>query len=241
MPPFSYLRETEIRSLIAYLKQLAGVPGAERGQVAVKESPDRVGELMVKSTCHVCHGAAGLNPNPQELLEGAIPPLNTLTTRTSRLELVRKVTNGAPINMGTPPLPYRGRMPVFDYFSGEEAADVYLYLTRHPPYKPTVPGVALSTGREPINIPPPPEVPVVSGVVLLVAMGWVVLLLGGFLWLTVRELKRLSAESLTRESPARTEQWETISPAVTAASTTTGVLGTESKPQGWAILRKKVS
>jgi hypothetical protein len=48
-------------------------------------------------------------------------------------EFVRKVTAGAPINMGAAPLPYRGRMPVFDYLSEDEVANAYLYLTLYPP------------------------------------------------------------------------------------------------------------
>jgi mono/diheme cytochrome c family protein len=133
MPPFPQLSEAEIRSLVAYLKQLAGVPGAERKQIAIEESPTRVGEQIVKSTCHICHSAAGPNPDPQQLLEGAIPSLHTLTTRTSLPEFVRKVTDGAPILMGTPPLSCRGRMPVFDYLSEDEAANAYMYLTNYPP------------------------------------------------------------------------------------------------------------
>ena len=133
MPPFRYLSEAEVRSIVAYLEQLSDVPGAERRQAAVTESPYRVGELIVKSTCHVCHGATGPNPDPQQLLDGAIPPLNTLTTRTNLAEFVRKVTDGAPIGMGSPPLSYRGRMPVFRYLSEDEAADAYLYLTLYPP------------------------------------------------------------------------------------------------------------
>jgi mono/diheme cytochrome c family protein len=133
MPPFPQLSEPEIRALLAYLKQLAGVPGAEKEQVAISESPSHVGEQIVKSTCHICHNAVGPNPNPQQLLEGAIPPLGTLTTRTSMPEFVRKVTAGNPISMGAPPMPFRGRMPVFDYLSEDEVANAYLYLTLYPP------------------------------------------------------------------------------------------------------------
>jgi mono/diheme cytochrome c family protein len=139
MPPFPQLNELEIRSIVAYLEQLSEVPGAERNQIAVKESPGRVGEQIVKSTCHVCHGAAGPNPDPQQLYDGAIPPLSTLTTRTSLQEFVRKVTIGAPVVMGTPPLSYResyrGRMPVFRYLSQQDAADAYLYLMLYPPHE----------------------------------------------------------------------------------------------------------
>jgi len=135
MPAFPHLSDAEIRPLVAYLKQLAGVPGAEREQRTVNDSPLRVGEHIVKSTCHICHSAAGPNPNPEQILEGTIPPLSTLTTRTSLPQFVQKVTGGAPIIMGTPPLPWRGRMPVFDYLSEDEAADAYLYLTLYPPHE----------------------------------------------------------------------------------------------------------
>ena len=137
MPPFPQLNELEIRSIVAYLEQLSEVPGTGRNQVAVKESPYRVGEHIIKSTCHICHSAAGPNPDPQQLLDGAIPPLSTLTTRMSLPEFVRKVTNGAPVIMGTQPFSYRdsyrGRMPVFRYLTEGEAADAYLYLTVYPP------------------------------------------------------------------------------------------------------------
>jgi cytochrome c5 len=134
MPPPN-LSEAEIRSLIPYLEQLSGVPGAEKNQMAVKESPYRVGEHIVKSTCHVCHSATAPNPNPQQILEGAIPPLSALTTRVGLVEFVRKVTCGAPIIMGSPPTPYRGRMPVFVYLSQDEAAEAYMYLLLYPPQK----------------------------------------------------------------------------------------------------------
>jgi mono/diheme cytochrome c family protein len=133
MPPPS-LSEPEIRSLLAYLEQLSGVPGAEKNQIPVTESSYRVGEHIVKSTCHVCHSATGPNPDPQQIMEGMIPPLSTLTMRASLPEFVRKVTSGAPIIMGTPPTQYRGRMPVFLYLSEDEAADAYMYLALYPPH-----------------------------------------------------------------------------------------------------------
>jgi mono/diheme cytochrome c family protein len=133
MPPFPQLSEPEIRSLLAYLRQLAGVPGAEREQVAIKEAPFHVGEQIVKSTCHICHNATGPNPSPQQIMDGAIPPLSTLTSRTGMPEFVRKVTAGNPIIMGADSMPFRGRMPVFDYLSEDEVANAYLYLTLYPP------------------------------------------------------------------------------------------------------------
>ncbi len=70
MPPFPQLNEAEIRAILAYLRQLAGIPGAEHEQVTVATSPMRVGELIVKSTCHTCHSATGTNPTPQQILDG---------------------------------------------------------------------------------------------------------------------------------------------------------------------------
>jgi mono/diheme cytochrome c family protein len=133
MPAFPHLSEADIRSLLAFLKLMAGFPGAEKQQVAVDESAFRVGEHIVKSTCHICHSAAGPNPTPEQISQGAIPPLSTLTARASLPEFVRKVTSGAPIMMGSPASACRGRMPVFGYLSEDEAADAYLYLTLYPP------------------------------------------------------------------------------------------------------------
>jgi len=132
MPPPS-LSEPEIHALIPYLEQLSEVPGAERNQIAVKESSYRVGEHIVKSICHICHSATGPNPGPSEILEGAIPPLSTLTSRVSLPEFVRKVTTGATIALGTPPTPFRGRMPVFPFLTQDEAAAAYEYLILYPP------------------------------------------------------------------------------------------------------------
>jgi len=79
--PAPTLSEAEIRCLIPYLDLLSGVPGAAKDQTALRESADRIGEHIVKSTCHVCHDAMGPNPDPQQILDGSIPPLSTLTGR----------------------------------------------------------------------------------------------------------------------------------------------------------------
>lgn len=131
MPAFPQLNDREINALVGYLKQLSGMGSAE--QATVVASPARVGELIVKSTCHVCHDATGANPTPVQLEAGAIPPLESLVTRTDEVQFIRKVTSGAPILMGTPATLHRGRMPVFYYLSKDEAADAYLYLSNYPP------------------------------------------------------------------------------------------------------------
>jgi mono/diheme cytochrome c family protein len=207
MPPFPHLSEPEVRAIFAYLKQLAGVPGAEKQHVAVEESRVRVGEHIVKSTCHICHNAAGLNPNPEQLLNGAIPPLNTLTIRTSLPDFERKIRTGAPIVMGTPPSAFRGRMPVFYYLGADEVEDAYLYLRLFPSYEvheqnqaanKVVPGVM---NREPTTALPPSKRSDLTMVRWPVAAEiFVALLMAGGLGFTVREVRRLSAESQVRKA-----------------------------------------
>jgi mono/diheme cytochrome c family protein len=213
MPPFPHLDDAEVNSLLAYLNQLAAVPGAQRQQLAVQESRIHVGEHIVKSTCHTCHAATGPDPDPQQIWDGAIPPLSALTTRKSQAEFIRKVTLGAPVLMGASPMLYRGRMPVFYYLSEDEAADVYLYLSLYPPARSagietiaaiTQPGSALG-GSPPVSgaassIPETPEVQPQSRdsgrqtVLLLTGIGsFVFLLLAGGLGFTIREFQRLAA------------------------------------------------
>ena len=223
MPAFPHLSEAEIHSLLAYLKQLSGIPGNENKQMVVRESPYRIGELIVKSTCHTCHSAVGANPTSQELMDGAIPPLSTLLKRVSEGELIRKVTHGAPIIMGTPPMLYRGRMPVFDYLTPQEADDVYWYLATYPPPESEGhnPAIGLSTQNHFYSAAPSAhasdgkrraiaragtqslqenaESNVRTAFLLGALALFVFLLLAGGLGFTIYELKRLSAESERRK------------------------------------------
>jgi mono/diheme cytochrome c family protein len=130
--PNPNLTDAEVRSLFAYLRQLAGIPGAEKQQVPVVEPALRVGEHIVKSTCHICHASVGHNPSPGEL-EAQIPPLSSLTSLLGLNEFVSKVTVGSAVFEGSPAIPFRGRMPVFTYLTPDEAADAYLYLSLYPP------------------------------------------------------------------------------------------------------------
>jgi cytochrome c5 len=131
--PSPYLTDVELRSLSAYLRELAGIPGKKQ-QIPIVESPLRVGEHIVKSTCHICHASVGNNPSPQELEEGQIPPLSSLTSRVSINEFITKIMVGAPVSEGALAMPVRGRMPVFAYLTPDEAADAYLYLSLYPPH-----------------------------------------------------------------------------------------------------------
>lgn len=214
MPPFPHLSDSEVRAIFAYLRQLAEIPGAQEQQVRLEEEPLRIGEHIVKSTCHTCHNAAGVNPNSDELMQGAIPPLSTLTTRVSLPEFERKVRHGAPIMMGTPVLPYRGRMPVLDYLSEGEVADAYLYLKLYPPNawsdtenppdraqsaSDTMPSAST---HEPPNVPPHAEEPSRAeasegraSVVSLLAELIVALLVAGGAVFTFYEVKRLKGRN----------------------------------------------
>jgi mono/diheme cytochrome c family protein len=221
MPSFAHLSEAEIRSLMAYLQQLAGFPGAQKKQVTIRASRARVGELIVKSTCHVCHGATGLDPTPAELSAGSIPALSVLRRRVNQAQLVRKVTLGAPA-VGESLSVYRGRMPVFNYLSKDEAADIYEYLTGYPPIEPvqlvqaqpslSVPIDSATDHRETKAKAPqlvPSQVPVsdrpADSFALPVAVAvFVVALMGLGFWFTVYECKRLSKESQARNALRRT-------------------------------------
>ena len=157
MPPLAHLNDAEIDSLLVYLQQLAGVPGAGKREIEVTESQTRVGELIVKSTCHVCHDAEGANPTPGQVAGGAIPPLSVLTARVDDAGLIRKVTTGAPVVMGEPATACRGRMPVFFYLKAQEASDVYLYLSQYPPQHEVNTNIA--TAAMHVTVPPSGENP----------------------------------------------------------------------------------
>jgi len=231
MPSFSYLSDGEVRSLVAYLNLLADVPNAATHQVTVSESHARVGELIVKSTCHTCHAASGLNPGSAELAAGAIPPLATLTARVGRAGLIRKITAGAPVTMGVSPDSVRGRMPVFFYLREDEAADVYEYLKAYPPVDAAdpnaadeAPGMASATSPAPTlfqpgagegSAQPPQPVKTASafGSWLLCLSFSVVGLFGAGVTFTLRELRRLSTEAQRARLP-RTRRVTVVIPMV---------------------------
>lgn len=133
MPGFAYLRDDELAALFAYLELLADVPGAAQRQRRVAERTARVGEYLVKGTCHICHDATGAWPTPAALMNGSVPPLDGMLTRHSEASVIQKVRIGAPVTMGIVPVVYRGRMPVLDYITDNETAAAYLYLAAYPP------------------------------------------------------------------------------------------------------------
>ena len=67
MPALAHLQEADIDVLYAYLTQLAGSPDASP-QLRRTASWARLGEHVVKGTCHICHDAVGPRPSAQALL-----------------------------------------------------------------------------------------------------------------------------------------------------------------------------
>lgn len=140
MPSFGYLDSAELNALMTYLYAMGNVPGA--GKVATVSEPSaRVGELLVKGTCHICHNAAGTWPSPEGLMQGVIPPMSGFTSQKTLPQFIWKVRHGAPVIMGTLELEYRGRMPVFSYLTDDEVADAYSYLIQYPPQRAPSPVV----------------------------------------------------------------------------------------------------
>jgi mono/diheme cytochrome c family protein len=134
MPPFGRLAREEVAALLAYLEQLAGVPGAERKQIWLSESSGRVGEHLVKGTCHICHEANGPGLAVAAGTRESIPSLASLPIERFPYEVIRKVREG--VSRPTPMMmSSRGQMPIFSDFTPEEIAAAYAYLVRYPPQR----------------------------------------------------------------------------------------------------------
>lgn len=133
MPSFDHLSDDEIGALRPYLDQLAGLPGAETRQRSTSESTARLGELVVKGTCHICHDAVSVDTRATTVINRVIPPLSDMPRLKSFADFVRKVRDGAPVPLGSGNVMSRGRMPVFDYLSEPEVAAAYEYLSRYQP------------------------------------------------------------------------------------------------------------
>jgi mono/diheme cytochrome c family protein len=130
MPAFSHLRGDEVDILLAYLDQLARVPASGRAPGLVTESAARVGEHMVKGTCHICHDATGPGGGHMAMMRGIIPSLASLPEQQSLSSMTHQVQNGSSgmmMMMGGP------QMPAFPYFTDEEVAAAYFYLEGYLP------------------------------------------------------------------------------------------------------------
>ena len=132
MPARSHLQEADVQAIMAYLTQLAGTPHpAKQSQQVITWA--RLGEHVVKGTCHICHDAVGPPPAPAALAKGAVPSLASLMATKHVAEFVRKARSGAPVSVGDVAVFHRARMPVFHYLRAEDVAAAYMYLATYPP------------------------------------------------------------------------------------------------------------
>jgi mono/diheme cytochrome c family protein len=133
MPSFGQISEKEYAVLRPYLDELAGLTPAKSPRRTIAEPSDRVGELVVKGTCHICHDATQATPRPTTVLSGVIPALASFANGKTGDDFVHKVQAGAPVPLGASGVMSRGRMPVFDYLTEQEVAAAYSYLRTYKP------------------------------------------------------------------------------------------------------------
>lgn len=130
MPPFKHLRGDEVEALLNYLKVLADVPASERKDILVTQSVARVGEHLVKGTCHICHDATGPGGGHMAMMRGIIPSLASFPQQLSMQQVVRQVELGS---SGMMAMMGGQTMPAFPYIMEDESAAAYLYLAEYPP------------------------------------------------------------------------------------------------------------
>jgi mono/diheme cytochrome c family protein len=143
MPPFRHLRGDEIEALLGYLDHLAGVPAENRADMLVPQSAARVGEHVVKGTCHVCHDATGPGGHHATMMGGIIPSLESFPGNYTLNAVVHQVKYGSSrvTGMMGGGMMGGGRgksspgevMPALPYFTEEEIAAAFFYLKQHPP------------------------------------------------------------------------------------------------------------
>lgn len=133
MPAFGQISDQEYAVLRPYLDDLAGVKPRRAGPKTIAEPADRVGELIVKGTCHICHDATTFAQRPTTVLSGVIPALANMPHEKTFADFVKKVREGSPVPLSAGGVSSRGRMPVFSYLTEREVASAYSYLSTYPP------------------------------------------------------------------------------------------------------------
>jgi len=134
MPSFAHLSNEEIDVLRPYLDQLAGIQGSSTRQRQIAEPAVRVGELVGKGTCHICHDATSASSAPATALNGVIPSLATIAKQMTQAQVAEKIRQGGlvPLHAGGQSQ-RQGRMPVLGYLTDADIAAVYSYLATYPP------------------------------------------------------------------------------------------------------------
>ncbi len=123
MPSFEYLRADEVEALFGYLEKLASVPATKRDGLLVPESAARVGEHIVRGTCHVCHDATGPGSGHATMTRGILPSLASIPRDHSLSGVVHQVQYGS---CSTMKVTGGDVMPAYPYFTEEEIAALYL-------------------------------------------------------------------------------------------------------------------
>jgi mono/diheme cytochrome c family protein len=123
MPSFEYLRADEVEALFGYLEKLAEVPPTKRDGLLVPESAARIGEHIVRGTCHICHDATGPGSGHLAMMQGTIPSLASIPKEHSLSGVVHQVQYGS---CGMMKITGGEVMPSYRYFTEEEIAAVYL-------------------------------------------------------------------------------------------------------------------
>jgi mono/diheme cytochrome c family protein len=130
MPPFRHLEGEEVNALVQYLQEHVGAPESQGREILVMQSVSRVGEHLVKGTCHICHDAAGPGRGRMGMMGGIIPSLASFPWEQSMQGLVWQVELGSRTMM----MMGGQRMPPYPYITADEAAASYLYLLQYAPY-----------------------------------------------------------------------------------------------------------
>jgi mono/diheme cytochrome c family protein len=132
MPPFHHLANEEVDVLLQYLQQLAAVRDSGAKPLLVTESVARVGEHVIKGTCHTCHDATGPGGGHMAMMSGIIPSLASFPKEQSMQNVVRQVELGSSSMMS---MMNGETMPAMPFITANEAAAAYLYLAQYPPKK----------------------------------------------------------------------------------------------------------
>jgi mono/diheme cytochrome c family protein len=139
MPPFPHLQDADVVALYAYLTELVGAPDAA-AEARRTVTWARLGEHVVKGTCHICHDAVGPRPSGDTRSTVAIPAFNVLLQDKPVMDFLIKVRQGAAVTSADPAFHYRGRMPVFPFLRDLEVAAAYMFLVDYPPQAEAAPG-----------------------------------------------------------------------------------------------------
>ncbi len=133
MPPFRHLRGEEVDALLGHLDALAEVPAGRRKGLFVRESAARVGEHLVKGTCHICHDATGPGGGHMAMMRGIIPSLQSFPADYSLSSIEHQLEYGSSGMMRMMMMTGAESMPPFPYITRMEGAASYFYLAEYPP------------------------------------------------------------------------------------------------------------